>query len=235
MIPGVAIAVIVSVLAVANVATMVWIGMLQGKLRASDQGVAAARQDMDAMQHASQDVAFAKILLQTESAAGTDVQAAINRLTAAFTEQLQASLLHIAGQMERGLSQVLGQHLEVLASLREAAIKQMEEDAGQLLSQHQETLTRLREAAVKPLSVINDLADEQQASLSQQLVDENKRHEVHQGKLIAKFDAKLSDVISNYLMETLGNAVDLGAQGPYLFRMLEEHKSELKREILDGA
>jgi len=34
---------------------------------------------------------------------------------------------------------------------------------------------------------------------------------------MAKFDAKLSDVVSSYLTETLGNDIDLGAQGPYLF------------------
>jgi hypothetical protein len=33
----------------------------------------------------------------------------------------------------------------------------------------------------------------------------------------------------------LGNDIDLGAQGPYLFRMLEEHKGELLQEIAEGA
>ena len=50
-------------------------------------------------------------------------------------------------------------------------------------------------------------------------------------QLIAALDSKLTDTISAFLAETLGNAVDLGAQAPYLVAMLEERKAEL----IDGV
>jgi hypothetical protein len=50
-------------------------------------------------------------------------------------------------------------------------------------------------------------------------------------QLIAALDSKLTDTISAFLAETLGNEVDLGAQAPYLVAMLEERKAEL----IDGV
>ena len=125
----------------------------------------------------------------------------------------------------------MGQNQQTLNALRETAAAQMEKDAHEVVGQYQLTLVKLREAAVKPLGEINDLAAQQLVKLNRQLETETRRHEENQSRLMAKFDVKLADVVSNYLTETLGNDVDLGAQGPYLFRMLEEHKSELKAEL----
>jgi hypothetical protein len=226
---------IIAVLTLASLGTLGWVGLLQSRLRKQNDGAANARHDLEALRREAHSVAFARILLQTEHAAGAGIQSSVDRLTAGFTEQLEGSLSGIAEHMEDTVGQVLAQHLTTLRDLRGAAIRKMESDARQLTGQYQETLTGLREAAVAPLTHLNDLADQQKAALSQQLQSETKRHKRHQGRLVATFDAKLSDVVSNYLIETLGSDVDLGAQGPYLFRMLEEHKDELKQEILDGA
>jgi hypothetical protein len=42
----------------------------------------------------------------------------------------------------------------------------------------------------------------------------------------------MNDVVSSYIIESLGNRVDLGAQSAYIFDMLHEHKDEIKRDIL---
>ena len=76
------------------------------------------------------------------------------------------------------------------------------------------------------------MVEEQRAGFNARVQEELKKHEA---RLIAQFDNKVSDVVSQYLTETLGNDVDLGAQGPYLFRMLSEHKDEIKQEIVNGA
>jgi hypothetical protein len=54
-------------------------------------------------------------------------------------------------------------------------------------------------------------------------------------QLIAALDSRLTDTISAFLTETLGNEVDLGAQAPYLVAMLEERKAELLKGVQDDA
>jgi hypothetical protein len=224
--------VVIGGLAAVNLAMLVGIMVLQRKIGERDQDVNSAQRDLDRLKAEANNIAFAKILLRTEHAVGTDLQESIRELTDGFTQQLNGPLLRMATQMERGVGKVLEQHMETLTSLQAAAVKQLERDAGELLGQYRETLAGLREAAETPAGQFKAIAAQEQATLSAHLQAEMKKQ---QENLLSKFDAKLSDVVSSYLTETLGNDIDLGSQGPYLFRMLEEHKGELKQEIAEGA
>jgi len=219
-------------LAVVNLATLIAIWWLQGKIGVRDQDVTSTQRDLERLKSEANNVAFAKILLRTEHAVGADLQESIKELTDGFTQQLNGPLLRMATQMERGVSKVLEEYMATLNNLQAAAAKQMERDAGELLGQYRETLAGLREAAEAPVGQFKAVAEQERATLSAHLQAEMKKQE---SSLMAKFDAKLSDVVSSYLTETLGNDIDLGAQGPYLFRMLEEHKGELLQEIAEGA
>ena len=199
--------VIVALVVVVNLGTLLWIGMLQGKLRKRDQAVVAAQHDLGELKQEAHNVTLAKILLQMEQTIGADIEASFQQLTLGFREELRGSLIRITTQMEG--------------------------DASQLLAQYRETLNaNLQEVAAKALGPIHELVDQQRVGLIEDMQADIKRQ---QAQVMAKFDAKLSDVVSSYLTETLGNDVDLGAQSRYLFRMLDEHKDELKQEISGGA
>ncbi len=47
-----------------------------------------------------------------------------------------------------------------------------------------------------------------------------------------QFNTRLNDVVSSYLTECLGSQVDLGAQSTYIFAALEQHKADIKRDVL---
>ena len=47
-----------------------------------------------------------------------------------------------------------------------------------------------------------------------------------------ELDRRINDVIAGYLLEALGNNVDLGAQAPYIMKSLEAHKEEIKKDIV---
>lgn len=53
--------------------------------------------------------------------------------------------------------------------------------------------------------------------------------------LVTQLEAKLSDAVSTFLFEALQHHVDLGAQGPYLTALLNEHKAELVGSIQDDT
>lgn len=55
-----------------------------------------------------------------------------------------------------------------------------------------------------------------------------------QALLIKQIDTKIGDALGSFLLEALGNNVDLGAQKPYLLKLLDEHKDEIKNEVSNG-
>lgn len=58
--------------------------------------------------------------------------------------------------------------------------------------------------------------------------------EVEKKKLLEAIDTRLADAVASFLAETLQHEVDLGAQGAYLTKMLEEHKADFAREVNGG-
>lgn len=52
-------------------------------------------------------------------------------------------------------------------------------------------------------------------------------------RLVAQIDTKLADAVASFLLETLGQNVDLGAQSAYLTKMLNEHKADFSRKVKD--
>jgi F0F1-type ATP synthase membrane subunit b/b' len=56
---------------------------------------------------------------------------------------------------------------------------------------------------------------------------------VEKERLVGLIDTSLSDAVTSFLIETLQHDVDLGAQAPYLTKMLEEHKDEFKKSVAD--
>lgn len=47
-----------------------------------------------------------------------------------------------------------------------------------------------------------------------------------------ELDRRINDVVSSYLLEALGNNVDLGAQAPYIMQALDAHKEDIKKDIV---
>lgn len=51
--------------------------------------------------------------------------------------------------------------------------------------------------------------------------------------LVDQIDTKLADAVTSFLAEALQHDIDLGAQTPYMLKMLEEHKAELIKGVHD--
>jgi hypothetical protein len=54
-------------------------------------------------------------------------------------------------------------------------------------------------------------------------------------QLLKQIDTKLADAVSSFLLETLQHNIDLGSQSPYLIALLEEHKTDFKKELADDT
>lgn len=200
--------IVIGALALLNLATLAWVAWLQQRLKSRDQTLTAAVSEVHGLEQKADKVAAAEMELEKKGAAS--VASALEEVGTVFSRDLATTTLKITQQMEAGASQLIEQEL----------------------GQYRETLANLRESATAAFGQINDAIDKQKATLTADLEAEIQKQKE---TMIIKFEAKISDVVSAYLVESLGNDVDLGAQSQYLFKMLEEHKDELKKEIMGGA
>ncbi len=94
---------------------------------------------------------------------------------------------------------------------------------------YQVSLQALRDQSIQEFSKLQAELDTRRTQLTEHL---DKIIQAEGEKRFASLDERMNDVVSAYLIESLGNQVDLGAQSAYIFETLHKHKDEIKRDIL---
>jgi DNA anti-recombination protein RmuC len=146
--------------------------------------------------------------------------------TSDIQDQAHAQLKQVAEQAAVRLQQSLNNTVDQIG----AHLNDMTESSlSQEFEKYQISLEALREQSIEEFSKLQRELESRRTQLSDQLdkkiIDEfNVR--------IDKFNGRLNDVVSSYLIDSLGSQVDLGAQETYIMKALEEHKDEIKKDIL---
>lgn len=94
---------------------------------------------------------------------------------------------------------------------------------------YQVSLQALRDQSIQEFSKLQGELDTRRTQLTEHL---DKIIQAEGEKRLGSLDDRMNDIVSSYIIESLGNQVDLGAQSAYIFDMLHEHKDEIKRDIL---
>lgn len=94
---------------------------------------------------------------------------------------------------------------------------------------YQISLQALRDQSIQEFSKLQKELDDRRTQLTEHL---DRVIQTEGEKRLGALDTRMNDIISSYLVESLGAQVDLGAQSAYIFETLEEHKGEIKRDIL---
>lgn len=139
--------------------------------------------------------------------AQTQLQTAIDHATEKLEKSLGNTTDQIAGHMSDTVTTTLSQEFE----------------------KYHVSLEALREETIQEFSKLQQELEARRSQLQEQLdqvvVKEYKRR-------TDQFNDRLSDVVASYLAEALGSKVDLGAQTPYILETLEQHKEDIKRDVL---
>jgi uncharacterized protein YbjQ (UPF0145 family) len=99
------------------------------------------------------------------------------------------------------------------------------------LQDYRDGLAAAREEAVGSLRNMQNMVEQTQKDLE---ADVNAQLEKRQQHLIEQLDKRLGETVAAYIVESLGQGADLGAQRAFLLESLERHKEDLKREITGG-
>lgn len=134
----------------------------------------------------------------------------IQELTGTFAQDLTATSKKLSEQVERLTTEVISTELE----------------------QYQTTMNQVRGIADQAAAQIKTAMDQQQAGL-QQAVEQAVASE--RDRRLALIDTRLSQIISSYLVASLGSGVDLGAQADYIVQSLETHKEDIKKDLASGV
>ncbi len=141
--------------------------------------------------------------------------------------QAQLQLTNTIRAMDKELQQALSQSYQQL-------MQNIEQEAARIingeLEQYRKTISDAKDAASNVSS-----ETERQLSEIRTQVQEQAESAVREEKkrLAGEIESKLSDIVVYYLVEALGEGVDLGSQRQYILQQLEERKEDIKRDISD--
>jgi ClpP class serine protease len=94
---------------------------------------------------------------------------------------------------------------------------------------YQLSLQALREQSITEFTKLQKELDLQRGDMVKQL---EKQVVAEHAKRVDQLNSKINDVVSSYVLESLGNNVDLNNQMSFILQKLSEHKQDIKRDIL---
>ncbi len=126
---------------------------------------------------------------------------------------------------------------ELKESLREAnqqLIGRINNETSTIISTdletYRQTILDATEAAAKAANKVQTALEEASEEIQDRVEDTVAKEK---DKIVSSIDTKLADVVTEYLMEALGENVDLGSQKDYIIEKLEENKEAIKKDIND--
>jgi hypothetical protein len=100
------------------------------------------------------------------------------------------------------------------------------------LKEYKEGIEAARAAAIKSLGAMQAETLELQKTLQR---DTQAELAQRRQQLLERVDQRLGEAAVAYIVESLGQGADLGAQRSWIIDSLERHKADLKKDLADEA
>lgn len=143
----------------------------------------------------------------------------INESAAQLNQQLEQKLTAYLSSLEHGLHDPDAQINQTVERLLSDELQKYQHD--------------LSDAREKLLSTITHVGGEIALTQKQAQNEVETYIEKEKAARIARIDAKLTDILAEYLISSLGSDIDFTSQRDYIYHRLEENKANLKRDILN--
>jgi len=136
-------------------------------------------------------------------------------------DKLQVATNEAVEQFRGALETTMPKLVEDVRSLHETEVKKA-------FANYSDQFEQLNQQAVDMFEQIHDDLMKRHKELSEGL---DKRAVADYKFRMGVFDKRLDDIVSAYVLESLGSQVDLGAQLPYILGKIEENKDQIKRDM----
>jgi F0F1-type ATP synthase membrane subunit b/b' len=97
---------------------------------------------------------------------------------------------------------------------------------------YQGAITDAKQLAIESIEKTKVAIDEERKNLVAQLEKEVSEEKERRIKL---FEERMSEIINHYVLEAIGNQIDLGDQLEYILSEMESHKQAILEDVRNGA
>ena len=99
-------------------------------------------------------------------------------------------------------------------------------------NKYEQSIMDAKQLAIESIQKTNAAIDEQRQILGQQVTEEMKNEKQ---ELIKHFEENMANIVNHYVLDAIGNQIDLNDQLEYILTQLEANKQAIIEDITHGA
>jgi predicted component of type VI protein secretion system len=99
-------------------------------------------------------------------------------------------------------------------------------------AKYEESINDAKQLAIDSIQKTQDTIEQQRELLSAQLSEQLNSEK---SRTLARFESRMADVVNHYVLEAVGDQIDLSEQLDFILSQLEDNKEAIMRDIRDGA
>lgn len=127
----------------------------------------------------------------------------------------------------------LKQDLQLTASdLNKYMQEQIKKVLKEEFAKYEESIDSAKQIAIEAINKTQTALDEQRQILQTQVQEEVKKEKA---RLMTSFEDNMSQVVNHYILDAIGNEIDLSDQLDYIYRHFEDNKAAIIEDIQSGS
>jgi len=99
-------------------------------------------------------------------------------------------------------------------------------------AKYEESINDAKQLAIESIQKTQDTIEQQRELLSAQLTEQMT---AEKSRTLSRFEGRMADVVNHYVLEAVGDQIDLSEQLDFILSQLESNKEAIMRDIKDGA
>ncbi len=99
-------------------------------------------------------------------------------------------------------------------------------------SKYEESINDAKQLAIDSIQKTQDTIEQQRELLSAQLTEQLT---AEKSRNLERFESRMADVVNHYVLEAVGDQIDMSEQLEFILSQLEMNKDAIMRDIKDGA
>jgi hypothetical protein len=99
-------------------------------------------------------------------------------------------------------------------------------------SKYEESINDAKQLAIDSIQKTQDTIEQQRELLSAQLTEQLSSEK---SRTLARFEGRMAEVVNHYVLEAVGDQIDMSEQLDFILSQMEDNKEAIMRDIKDGA
>lgn len=99
-------------------------------------------------------------------------------------------------------------------------------------AKYEESINDAKQLAIDSIQKTQDTIEQQRELLSAQL---HEQITAEKERLLHRFEARMADVVNHYVLEAVGEQIDMSEQLDFILAQIERNKEAIMQDIRDGA